>query len=139
MGVGERAQAVVIFLSGCIPQSQADRSPVDHHASRVVVETAVGAGVSIGGTFCRGFIGDCMAHTRSGCTLRERHLLCKKSEDMSRGRGDVNFSLVLGWLESSELTLPTAPSPVTTHCDLQLAGAFEAKLIARSSLPSAIE
>lgn len=36
--VGEWSEAVVIFLSGGIPQSQADRSAVDHHAGRVVVE-----------------------------------------------------------------------------------------------------
>jgi hypothetical protein len=45
----------------------------------------------------------------------------------------LSLSLSGGWSESFELTLPTAPSPVTTHCDHQLAGAFEKKLVARAA------
>jgi len=36
--VAERAQAVVVFLTGGIPKSQADRLVVNHDTRRVVVE-----------------------------------------------------------------------------------------------------
>lgn len=36
--VRQRSEAVVIFLSGGIPQSQADRSAIHHHTGCVVVE-----------------------------------------------------------------------------------------------------
>lgn len=39
--VGERSETVVIFLSGGIPQSQTNRSAIDHDAGGIVVE-AVG-------------------------------------------------------------------------------------------------
>lgn len=38
--VGERSESVVIFLSSSIPQSQANRLPIDHHTRGVIVETA---------------------------------------------------------------------------------------------------
>jgi len=38
LGVGEWSQSVVIFLSCCIPQSQADGLSINHHTGGVVVE-----------------------------------------------------------------------------------------------------
>lgn len=40
LGVGERPQAVVVFLPGRVPQPQVDRLPVHHHVGGIVVETA---------------------------------------------------------------------------------------------------
>lgn len=37
--VGEGAEAVVVFLSGGVPESEADWSAVDHHARGIVVES----------------------------------------------------------------------------------------------------
>jgi hypothetical protein len=36
--VGQRAETIVIFLTGCIPKPQVDRLPVDHHVRAVVVK-----------------------------------------------------------------------------------------------------
>ena len=49
--VAERTQAVVIFLTRSVPQSQADGLVVDHDARRVVVEDGrdVLAGEGVGG------------------------------------------------------------------------------------------
>lgn len=41
--VGERAQSIIVFLSGGIPQSQADWLSINHHTCRVVVETVPNA------------------------------------------------------------------------------------------------
>lgn len=39
--VGQRAQTVVILLSGSIPKSQVDGLAIDHDIGRVVVETKI--------------------------------------------------------------------------------------------------
>lgn len=52
--VAERAQAVVILLTGSIPKSQADRLVVHHDASRVVVED----GRDVFAWECIGGVGD---------------------------------------------------------------------------------
>ena len=51
MRVAERAQAVVILLTGSIPESQTDGLVVDHDTRRVVVEDGrdVLAGEGVGG------------------------------------------------------------------------------------------
>ena len=48
--VGERSQAIIIFLSRSIPQTQADRLPINHHTCRVVIEDGgnVFAGEGVG-------------------------------------------------------------------------------------------
>lgn len=80
--VAERTQAVVIFLTSSVPQSQADGLVVDHDARRVVVEDGrdVLAGEGVGG------VGDeqtCLADgTITGDDAFERlgrwssHLVC---------------------------------------------------------------
>lgn len=94
--VGERSEAIVVFLSGGIPQSQANRSAIDHHAGRVIVKAAMVEVVSHAANWCRGKGGPGRP-TRSGCTLPGRHSLCRRSKDMSRAvqRFPVNTSLPL--------------------------------------------
>lgn len=36
--IAKRTQAIVVFLSGCIPQAQAHRFGVNHHIGCVIVE-----------------------------------------------------------------------------------------------------
>lgn len=94
--VGEGSEAVVIFLSGGIPQSEADRPAVDHHAGRVVVE-AVDRGVSCDSSSRR-------VHrnvrrgggrpTRWGCTRPGRRSLCTRSKDMSGELESILWSVV---------------------------------------------
>lgn len=38
--ITKRSQSIVVFLAGCVPQSQVDRSAVDHYVSRVVVKNS---------------------------------------------------------------------------------------------------
>ena len=38
LGVGERAQSVVVLLAGRVPQPQVNRPPVHHYIGGVVVE-----------------------------------------------------------------------------------------------------
>lgn len=119
MRVGEWSEAVVIFLSGGIPQSQTDRPAVDHHAGRVVVEAVRRSGISNAIAFGRHIHRNLRrgdgGPTRSECTRPERRSLCTRSKDMSRDSG-VNSSG--SWLLSiGEVGLITdfADSTVTSH------------------------
>lgn len=39
LGIRKGSQSVVVFLAGGIPETQADRLPIDHYARGIVIET----------------------------------------------------------------------------------------------------
>lgn len=89
--IGERSEAVVIFLSGGIPQSQADGPAIHHYTSRVIVEAAAGS-VSVAIEFpVRGRGG----HVHSRDVLSGEGI-CRIGDQKTCLRG-VNFISFLGW------------------------------------------
>lgn len=125
LGVGERPQSIVIFLARSIPESEADRLAINHHARGVVVEPAVWPSLvrrpsdvalrnRARGGESRGdeHSGDVFA--REGVRgVRDEETCLQSRQGLAPGR--IRLAEKPGQARV-RFTLPTAPSPVTTHC-----------------------
>ena len=112
LGVRERAQPVVILLAGRVPQAQADGLAVYHDASRVVVETVPPPSVRTPAHW-GGASGEVLTDTvgiyspgKALVVYEMRRHVCDGPLVRRRRRRT----------RKPRRTLPTAPSPVTTHC-----------------------
>ena len=120
LGVGQRSESIVILLTSSIPQTQANRSTIHHNTRSVVIK----AGYRSTGGFPfrerrqgnREITGE-RARTRLGCTPQGRRWSYRRLGDMSIESQAHQFkSSPPAERDREILTLPTAPSPVTTHC-----------------------
>lgn len=88
LGVGEGAEAVIVLLTGGIPETKVNRLAVDHDVGRVVVEDS----------------GDVLAGEGVGLGKRVRDVSVATSGSLGRTVYEMRRHV-----------LPTAPSPTTTH------------------------
>lgn len=116
--VGQRAQAVVVLLAGGIPEPEADRATINHHTGGVVVEPGETESTDVLFGEGAGSEVEVWKLTPWGCIRPGRHWWCMRSAGMSIsipcGQSSASFSIHNSW--GNPPTLPTAPSPVTTHC-----------------------
>lgn len=102
LGVRERAETVVIFLTGSIPETQVDGLAIDHHVRAVVVKHSRDVLAVLGEE----------THNSTGETKKKK----KSPPKYQHQKVQVtNPGKALVVKEMRRQVLPTAPSPTTTH------------------------
>jgi hypothetical protein len=109
LGIRQRSEAVVVFLSRGIPQAKPHPVVVEKDIGRVVL--TAGKTVSTNLDHCHQR--DIEAHTQSECTRQERNRNCNTRANRST---DVSaFGRRRKTKQWGTSTFPTPPSPTATH------------------------